>query len=712
MKIEIKEATVTSNISQDNVTAMSISVDGMEHIMTLLTNLYKDPELAVIREYYTNAVDAHVAAGNKSPVLVTLPTWDTPNYTVQDFGVGMSKHDIENIYAQYGASTKRNTNDQVGAFGLGCKSALTIATQFTVVSVKDGWRTTALISKTESGVNTVNIISSVDTDEPNGTTVRIPVPGSISGFISKANHFFSFSAPGAVLVNNETPDDAFEGARKITDPANLDKVMYLKPKVDGTSYIIMGNVPYALSQEEIRLSLERLNSSATAGFIRMPKYFPVPIGAVDLTPSREGLRFTDKTNDVIDDYMSFILNDVKSIAQDNINEAKTLDEFFESWGKWKEIVDIPRQWKGEQVPVRLILEKPVHTIERSSWGSTSHSDGATIPLVAKDGYQRYGRRFLVKGYAAADYKKVNAYIGNYLTATGLTTGVFSVSDDEELFTNKWVLMQDRFTIIDGSDIIEVGREQRKKERLEAAKNGQPSKRAVTYPVLFVKEGKIRWVPVKDIAAGSPYVHLSLVGGTIAEIIRLTYRSHGRTRDVAANSIELIKYLTDSDQIILLNSARTSKALAERVKNTRCMSTDVQKVVDNSASLITDEVIRHHGIQQSQWKRFLTNSGISTVVSTIKDSRIKEIIEPTAPTLSAYEKWEKTRKAMNFIWYFRVKADLDIDTEKTGLATEELDKKYPLIGALNSFEASRSKEHVIKYLNMVHDEEEALASAKV
>jgi len=50
------------------------------------------------------------------------------------------------VYARYGASTKRGTNDQVGAFGLGCKSAFTLGQQFVVTAVKDGQRTVALFA--------------------------------------------------------------------------------------------------------------------------------------------------------------------------------------------------------------------------------------------------------------------------------------------------------------------------------------------------------------------------------------------------------------------------------------------------------------------------------------------------------------------------------------------------------------------------------------
>ncbi len=125
----------TVNVSS-NVTAdadMTVDQDAMAHIMSVLTKLYSDEYLAVIREYSTNARDAHIAADKADqPILVTLPTALNPTLVITDNGVGLSRDELVNVYSKYGASTKRQTNQQVGSFGLGCKSAFTVAGQFTV----------------------------------------------------------------------------------------------------------------------------------------------------------------------------------------------------------------------------------------------------------------------------------------------------------------------------------------------------------------------------------------------------------------------------------------------------------------------------------------------------------------------------------------------------------------------------------------------------
>ena len=50
----------------------------------LSDSLYSDKVMAVIRELSTNAYDAHIAANNKNPFKVILPTRANPSFTVRD----------------------------------------------------------------------------------------------------------------------------------------------------------------------------------------------------------------------------------------------------------------------------------------------------------------------------------------------------------------------------------------------------------------------------------------------------------------------------------------------------------------------------------------------------------------------------------------------------------------------------------------------------
>mgnify|MGYP001258182542 FL=1 len=88
----------------------------------LSSGLYSDRIKAIIRELSCNAVDAHVMAKNSEPFLVHLPSNLEPWFSVRDYGIGLSENDVMNLYSTYFESTKTESNDQIGALGLGSKS--------------------------------------------------------------------------------------------------------------------------------------------------------------------------------------------------------------------------------------------------------------------------------------------------------------------------------------------------------------------------------------------------------------------------------------------------------------------------------------------------------------------------------------------------------------------------------------------------------------
>lgn len=711
MKIETVEATVTSNLPQGKKRQVGVSQRGMAHIMGLLTNLYNDRELAVIREYYTNGLDAHKAAGNTTDaVRVTLPTWDKPNYVVQDFGVGMDEDTLFEIYGEYGESTGRDSNEIVGGFGLGSKSAYSIANQFTVSSIKDGIKTTALFSKEKHGAYDVQIISSVPTSDRNGTTVSIPINVNLSMFNNKAHKFFAFTKPGQVLVDGEKPEYALLGAEKLDNPKDPSMEIYLKPKREGESFVIMGNVPYSLSYNEINLSLERLGVRASLGFVRMPKYFPVPIGSVDISPNREGLQMTDKTNDLIDSYISFIVNDLQEIAKKDMDKADSLEEFFDAHSKWSDIISVPQQFKGEQVPSEINFPEYSRIINKTSWSNASHTETSWVQIKVK------APRIVVTGLDSAHYKKVNQYLTPYMTAKGLDKMTFIITDDKDILTNKWVQMSRNFTFVSHEDIIEVGREQRKKERQAASKaNGSAKKSKIRYPVFFVDEAEIRWVDHDEIDSKTPYIQASDLSdyADVAELIKSTYKSNNWDRSVPDEYTEYFELVTDAKEIIFLSNTRTVKALLQRVKESTPLIEEIKTAVPKFQYAITDDLKKYHALNQSYWHRFLINSGIDKMVGDLKDPEIVHMIEPTKKTLDEYAHYQKIKAAVEAFRYpgvlFTVMS-IDTSSVKT---LDQLDKKYPLISSLNAWSLKpEGVKHIVKYLNMVHEDTLTSVSSKV
>jgi len=100
---------------------VAIDPKNIEHIITILSsNLYSKPEQSFLREIISNAVDAHKEAGTEEPIVLSLLGNGNDTYTVavRDYGTGISPERFKEIYLNIGSSTKRESNDYIGSFGI------------------------------------------------------------------------------------------------------------------------------------------------------------------------------------------------------------------------------------------------------------------------------------------------------------------------------------------------------------------------------------------------------------------------------------------------------------------------------------------------------------------------------------------------------------------------------------------------------------------
>ena len=319
---------------------IKMQVGDLSHILNVLTDLYSDRELACIREYSTNAWDAHVEAGVTSPIEVTTPTPLSPFLTIRDFGIGLSLDDIREVYSQYGVSTKRSTNEQNGMLGLGCKSALTYADQFTVTSVKDGVRVQVVVSRNTMGAS-MKVVDTADTDDPNGTTITIPARFG-NQIDKKARRFFSFWEEGRVLLNGQ-PTEKVPGAKWVTDKLALVDADYGSEHYGHTDQIVMGGVAYPAPN--LRTGL--------GSYTKLIAF--VDIGDVDFAPSREGLMDTDTTTATLDRVAKELVDAIKQSVLDDIASAQTPLEAVKRRQDWYSklphgMVPTSTPYKGKPVP--------------------------------------------------------------------------------------------------------------------------------------------------------------------------------------------------------------------------------------------------------------------------------------------------------------------------------------------------------------------------
>ncbi len=156
-----------------DVKEFKISVDprNLEFITTLLSsNLYSDPEGSFIREIVSNAWDSHVEAGTTDkPVIIktTKISNDKFNITIRDYGTGLSPERYKDIYCNIGSSTKRDTNEYIGGFGLGRFSALAVSNSVYITSYYNGIAYHYILMKSGNNISS-NLLHTENTEEPNG----------------------------------------------------------------------------------------------------------------------------------------------------------------------------------------------------------------------------------------------------------------------------------------------------------------------------------------------------------------------------------------------------------------------------------------------------------------------------------------------------------------------------------------------------------------
>jgi hypothetical protein len=304
-----------------------ISLADSAHIMTILRDtLYTDKVLAVLREYSANAWDAHrdVGKGNV-PVKVTIPTNMNPTLEIRDFGKGLSPEGVFTVYTQYGASTKRDSDNAVGMLGIGSKSGFAYSDSFTIVSRYEGMKRTyvAVLDKTNKGV--INLLHEEPCDPADtGVAIQIPVdPSDIWEFEDKARNLFKYFEPRPD-INIQIPllpatqqqlksGTIFDG--------NLDEQnSYSRKYSVGEWVAVMGCIPYRINMEQVR----KLDDGAVGipdflTHISGALYFN--IGDVQVNASREELKYTQETKVAIVERFNLLVEEYVLNTIDNINNA-------------------------------------------------------------------------------------------------------------------------------------------------------------------------------------------------------------------------------------------------------------------------------------------------------------------------------------------------------------------------------------------------------
>ena len=175
MKIKESVDTGKNSLARKIQTTYEAKIDksSAQLVMDMLAKLYSEPHRAVLREYVSNAYDANVEAGTTKPVEVHLPEKDEPWLSVRDYGKGLDYLGIVSVFANFGTSTKRDSDNLIGGFGIGSKSGLAISDTINVSSVCNGLLNEFVLERTPNGIITRFTKENEPTTDESGTTITI-----------------------------------------------------------------------------------------------------------------------------------------------------------------------------------------------------------------------------------------------------------------------------------------------------------------------------------------------------------------------------------------------------------------------------------------------------------------------------------------------------------------------------------------------------------
>lgn len=280
------------------------TIEQNAHMFSMLIGkVYNDLILAPVREWSTNAVDAHILANNPDPFVVHLPTLDEPHFSVRDFGPGLSEDDILGLFSSFGSSTKRDSNAYNGAFGIGRMSGLAYTTSFTVDSYHNGTHHSYLITL-QNGIPVNAKLFDSPTSEPNGLKLTLPVKlQDIDTFHNRAANLYRYFDLKPTL--NIPIDISTPLASQLCDD------WYFHSGGYNNSYVLMANVRYVIDTKHFN----------THSFNRL--ILKMPTGSISITPGRESLSYDDKTIAAIQAAYDNVLSTSLSHAQDYVNEQTT-----------------------------------------------------------------------------------------------------------------------------------------------------------------------------------------------------------------------------------------------------------------------------------------------------------------------------------------------------------------------------------------------------
>lgn len=305
MIITTEKETILGNGSKSK----AFSITASPKVFKILSSdLYTNKIRAVVRELITNMIDAHALNGNPEKFIIQVPGRLDPRFVCRDFGPGMSDFDIQGddnspgLYNSYFSSSKAESNDFIGGFGLGSKSPFSYTDTFSITSYHKGEIRGYVAYMDGDGPQIKpTFVKEMGPDDKTGIEIVVPVEEKdFRNFAYEVSYIMRPFKDLAIINGLDHEIDYFPD---FDDYYGVNPERYWPDR--GGLYAIYGGIVYPIDgviRDRNWLSIRN-----------EVNYIKFPMGSLDIAPSREALSLDDRTR-------KNIIERVKELSERAFNE--------------------------------------------------------------------------------------------------------------------------------------------------------------------------------------------------------------------------------------------------------------------------------------------------------------------------------------------------------------------------------------------------------
>ena len=339
----------------------NVEIGGVEEIGTfsvdnsakmfkiLISQLYSRKAEAVIRELCANAYDSHTRAGCADrPFELSIPDSLQTEFRIRDYGVSLTHERIMEFYTKIGASDKNATNTETGRFGLGSKIPFAVTDSFTITARLNGEKRIYNAFINSDNIPQIALFSRKPSKEETGLEITFSVDG-------ETYKEFQSSMPRCMLgfdvlpitnvtlpvLNKVASGDGWyihmpDSNEHTPTDYNHKYVHYNYPT---RMHLRQGSVIYPVDFSVITNYLTKIPKASKTPKQNEPSLLELtnmmhgtniiidmPIGSVDMTPSRESLSYDDQTTSNIVNRLTHIFDDITREMREKVKSASSYFE--------------------------------------------------------------------------------------------------------------------------------------------------------------------------------------------------------------------------------------------------------------------------------------------------------------------------------------------------------------------------------------------------